>query len=1219
MKTLIPISGCEQAERKADVVFIHGPGSDGATPRRPARDPLDDWPLWLGREYPDVGVWRLPFSWTAAKKQRTRLFANRRSYGGDGLFSDNAAQACDGMLQAGIGRRPLLVIALGLGGLVAKQILRMADECDGELEPLRKKLVQSTRAVLFVSTPHTGTALSWQLDSYRSASGSTVSMEMLRTFDAYRPELFDWYRRRSLALGLETISFYELYGEKYGRPLATPLSAHPGIGADPIPLDDDTGSGDGSIPPDALFREAIHKLIGERILPPETGSDRSAPVPAVPGQFPLHSERFYGRSRELNRILHSLKTGQNCIVAGMAGIGKSALAAEALRILDEESSPSALAGCFADGVVWIDLVRYRGHAEPVWDALANSLAGSGFMADSWARDRAVAACRSRRALIVIDNGELADGLNGRSDLTNLCSVMSQANRFLLLTRNPPTGMNAEVIELTEALDEQDAAVLFDSFNRGKLGGKLRCDVLTALSGHPLAITWAGAWLTGGEEQARSFLKNWPGADAAEPQDRLLERRLSWLLEQLVGSLDDTLKRTLSAAAMLARLPFPLEAVAAAVNPDISDLEPVGNALLSLQRHGLISASVGADCWEFTSPIGYSLLHKGQSDPLLRERLGRWFHDRLRISLASETDPDIGEELPVFLEHGAALLNMDRSQSVWTSLANFYLYEGYYRVHSIGRSDLVRLVFTAVSDWLDLFPPSKAQLPEWMREHAVLLNRRGDVYSDHGDPSRALQAYRQALDISRTLTQADPGKLDWQRDMSVCHSKTGDALTALGDLPAALQAYRDSLSVSRRLADADVTNPAWLQDQSVTQERIGDTLRSQSNLDEALQAYQASLDISRRLAQSDPKNGYWQRNLRVSYRKIGDLLCDLGELVQARQAYDAALSVSRCLVENDPDNPVWLRDLSVSQERIGDVLAYQGDLAGAQEAYRSSLAVRKRLTESDPANLFWQRDLSVSQERIGDVLRSQGDLAGAREIFDQSLLVSRNLVNMDPDNIDWQRELSISCCRMGDVLSEMGNLTGSLSVYQEALSISRMLTRLDPADTCWQRDFYQCQRKIGDVLCGLGELADAQAAYMKSLAASKPLAEADPNNPSWQRDLSAIYNRIADVYRYQGDHDGALQAYTNALAASKRLAEADPSQVAYQRDYSFCLTRLAEYHEQRGDVAAALRMAQQSLSLDEHLAAMDSQNPTWQQDVSVSRALVARLRAQSRSSIATVQP
>ena len=62
LSVLHQISGCEQPNRKADVIFVHGLGGGAFTTWRHGDDESTSWPHWLGQEFPEVGVWSLGYA-----------------------------------------------------------------------------------------------------------------------------------------------------------------------------------------------------------------------------------------------------------------------------------------------------------------------------------------------------------------------------------------------------------------------------------------------------------------------------------------------------------------------------------------------------------------------------------------------------------------------------------------------------------------------------------------------------------------------------------------------------------------------------------------------------------------------------------------------------------------------------------------------------------------------------------------------------------------------------------------------------------------------------------------------------------------------------------------------------------------------------------------------------------------------------------------------------
>ena len=77
----------------------------------------------------------------------------------------------------------------------------------------------------------------------------------------------------------------------------------------------------------------------------------------VPRQLPDRpvGGHLYGRDAELQTLSGRLKRGQHSAVVGPAGLGKTALAAEAVRIVIGDNDESLQASPFPDGVVLLDL------------------------------------------------------------------------------------------------------------------------------------------------------------------------------------------------------------------------------------------------------------------------------------------------------------------------------------------------------------------------------------------------------------------------------------------------------------------------------------------------------------------------------------------------------------------------------------------------------------------------------------------------------------------------------------------------------------------------------------------------------------------------------------------------------------------------------------------------------------------------------------------------
>jgi tetratricopeptide (TPR) repeat protein len=962
------------------VVFVHGLGGDYAATWR--YDQNASWPHWLGEEFPAVGVWSLGYAASPTKLTRfLGIFGGDRDAGYSMALPDRAGQVLDRMVQKHLGERPLFFICHSLGGLLVKQILRKADDADDD--PRKKQVAAQTRAVLFLATPHNGAELASLLDAFRTLFGTTVSIDDLRAHDAHLLDLYNWYRNHSLALGIRTVTYYENRPVMGVLPIVNATSSQTGVGPDAVPLDEDHLSIAKPRDRDEQVCDAARELLNDYVFAPHPATPKqpqSATIIAatepqrvivqvqspsasatvrVPCELPPAAEKHFGRKTELKQLIERLRAGKNSAVVGPAGHGKTALAAEAVR---EVVGNSLAASPFPDGVVFLDLYTYRGQAEPVWNNLANALAGPGFMDKSPARVRATEACRARRVLIILEGGEEADGTEGRANVKELCAVFSLENRCLLMTRLSTQAVPAESVELKEALHRDDAANLLDSITQGRVTGLVREQVLALVENHPLALTWAGNLLARDDDDPEQLVADWQARGPASLSDPIrAEHTLKWLFDRSVRGLEEIAQQLLAAAGLLARAPFPLGATVAALDDQSENAVIARSALKSLVQRGLLRRSQESDHWQFTHVLGYRFARQQtDTDKVVRKRLGRWISGRVGTTMAANSSYLGTTSLAPALEHAAALLRADNDQQLWMPLAHDFLYSITDRLTSIGRLDLVRLALDAIADWLACFPALKANKPYWLRECSTLLSRQGDLLRDQGELKAALASYEKSFVIKERLAQAKPSDIGRQRDLSVVQERIGHVLGEQGDLAGALAAHREALITRRRLADTDPSDTRWQWDLSVCQTKVGEILHDQGDLVAAQDAYRDALAVILRLAESDRSNVDWQRDLSVSYNKIGDALRDQGDRAGALQAYLEGLPFIRGLTKTDPSNASWQRDLSVSLLRVAELHERDANQTEALALAEESLRIDERLSALDRTNVTWQKDVAASR-------------------------------------------------------------------------------------------------------------------------------------------------------------------------------------------------------------------------------------------------------------------
>ena len=237
MSVLHKISTSVSGDCVADVLFLHGLGGDAFSTWRSGKDQSTSWPHWLAEEFPDVGIWSLGYAASPTKRARgiRKWFSGNRDAGHAMALPYRAREVVDLMVQNQLGSRPLFLIGHSLGGLLAKQILRRAND---DTRDDHHCIFANTKAVLFLGTPHQGASLASMANRFRVIFGPTASMEDLKAHDAHLGDLFDWYRNHSDRAKIETFTYFETKNFA-GFHIVDRTSSHPGVGPDPVGLDED--------------------------------------------------------------------------------------------------------------------------------------------------------------------------------------------------------------------------------------------------------------------------------------------------------------------------------------------------------------------------------------------------------------------------------------------------------------------------------------------------------------------------------------------------------------------------------------------------------------------------------------------------------------------------------------------------------------------------------------------------------------------------------------------------------------------------------------------------------------------------------------------------------------------------------------------------------------------------------------------------------------------
>jgi hypothetical protein len=141
------IAGCDEPLRGLDLVFLHGLDGDAYETWMADKDDGSTlWPAWLASDFRgQFGVWTVGYAASSSAWVEQSM-----------PLADRGLSLLESMFSNGLGQRPLVFIAHSMGGIVVKQLLRLAvDQGVERYRPIAKMVC----GIAFLATPHAGSII----------------------------------------------------------------------------------------------------------------------------------------------------------------------------------------------------------------------------------------------------------------------------------------------------------------------------------------------------------------------------------------------------------------------------------------------------------------------------------------------------------------------------------------------------------------------------------------------------------------------------------------------------------------------------------------------------------------------------------------------------------------------------------------------------------------------------------------------------------------------------------------------------------------------------------------------------------------------------------------------------------------------------------------------------------------------------------------------------
>ncbi len=713
----------------------------------------------------------------------------------------------------------------------------------------------------------------------------------------------------------------------------------------------------------------------------------------LPLERPPRAQHFIGRKIELTQLLADLQPGRVVTLCGPGGIGKTALAAEAVWQLAPSNYPPAL---FPDGILFHSFYSQPQVALAL-EHIARSFGEEPKPTPKAAAQRALA---DRRLLLVLDGAEEADDLRQVVDIRNQCGVLVTSRQ-----RKDAVAERQDVVPLPP----DEAVALLQAW-----GGE-RASVATAarsiselVGGLPLALRLVGRYLAQSEEDAGDYLV-WLAETPLIALDhgQRREESIPLLLMRSLTQLSELARRILSIVGVLALVPFERNTIMSTL--EVSDVE-AKQALGELVNYGLLLRPNKSYIITHTLIYTYARLQLPSTTGDI-ERLVTYYTNLIKRNLRDFA------LLDTIRVHVLALLHTGKKRQIWAKINDLAAsIDDYLNLQGYWTDRITVLDIGLVA----------AQTLQIRQDEGYWQGNLGNTYRDLGQVEKSINYYQKAMIIAKEIGDGY-NESNWLGSL-------GNTYSTLGQAEQAINYYQQALAIAKKIGNHTGEGNNLI--------NLGAEYSQLGQIEMAISYCQQALDLFGKVSDRLDE-GYWLSNLSITYRtndqveqainyhqqaialakKIGDrrtegaalgalglAYADLGQVKQSINYYQQAIALAQKIGDR--------RAEGAALGALGLVYADLGQVKEAINYHQQAIALAKKIGDR------WVETMNLNN--LGKAYHKLNQFEQAIPCFEQAFRIARE---------SGFRNLEGEALRdMGNIYRDLEQVEQARQLWEEALQI-----------------------------------------------------------------------------------------------------------------------------------------------------------------------------------------
>jgi tetratricopeptide (TPR) repeat protein len=434
---------------------------------------------------------------------------------------------------------------------------------------------------------------------------------------------------------------------------------------------------------------------------------------------------------------------------------------------------------------------------------------------------------------------------------------------------------------------------------------------------------------------------------------------------------------------------------------------------------------------------------------------------------------------------------ENRQKAAESLVGFMLGDLNDKLRHVQRLDILEAVNNqAMAYFLTL--PSRDVTDQALALRVNALQKIGEVRSDQGDLSAALESHQAASALAAELLRRAPEDADRKAAYAETLNFIGRTFWFQGELNHANENFQRAIVLFEQATGASSPDSRWAALASA-RTNAGRVLEARGEFDKAKGLYQAVRATFETLASHDANRTQWQSELAGAYDSLGKLALEQGQLTAAIAAYRNVQLIRARLSSKSPGDRAAQEDLLLSDAIFGRALSLCGAKRLAVHYVSDAVTTARALVAYDATYTDWREEYGEYSSLLASLDRSERRAESATDDR-EALRVLRDLVAADKSNASWRQELASAEIEWAHLELAEGQVAEAQSSLQPAIETIVAQRAVSPDDRPLRLLEAQAYLVRGEVLSQRGDSADAREDWIRARDAMATAAKvgADPN-------------------------------------------------------------------------------------------------------------------------------